>query len=156
MHEGQRVIYVGDEGFGGPRQGDQGRLLMVASMDSAHVQMDDGNVFLVYTADLSPVQAAAARDDLEDSLEVGGLSTFAVRETFEASGEAGVVDTMASLGHLAAFSEYAEEALQHVVARVRQDPSFREVLAQLDEEDAERVLRLASACLIRDAFDDEA
>jgi hypothetical protein len=39
-----------------------------------------------------------------------------------------------------------------VASRIRADASFRVVIADLDDDEAESVLRLASACLIRDAF----
>lgn len=149
------MVYVGPESPAGPLPGEGGKLLMLASLDSAHVQMSSGVVYLVGTEDLQ-VAASRVRDELDDSLDVPGILSFAVRDTFEDEGETGVLNTMASLGHLAGFGEIAEEALQHVSGRIRQDPSFREVLSHLDEEEGEALLRLASACLIRDAFGDEA
>lgn len=154
MHEGDKVTYVGP-GNEYIAPGTEGRILMLASATSAHLQVTSGAVLLVETDDLAPLGRTASRDILADSLEVGGLSTFAVRQTFDEEGETGVLNAMASLGHLAAFVEIAEEAIVLVSSRIRTDPSFREVLAHLDEEEGEAVLRLASACLIRDAFDGE-
>lgn len=153
MHEGQRVIYVG-----GPtdyvdlQPGCQGRLLVHASATHAHFQGSTGNVYLVEHEDLAPERRTASVDPLADSLEVGSISIFAVREIYDTEGESGVIQAMASSGHLASFSEIAEDALSMVASRIRQDPSFREVLAHLDEEEGESVLRMAAACLLRDAY----
>lgn len=152
MNEGQQVTYVGPsvEGLG---QGERAHLLAFESKASAHIQVTSGNIYLVDLDDLTTARTAAAHDDLEDSLEVGGLSSFAVRDVYDNGGSIGVLDTMAQLGHLAAFSGIAEEALTMVSARIRQDPSFREVLGHLEPEEGEAVLRLAVGCLVRDAFD---
>lgn len=152
MNEGQRVTYVGYD-TAEVQQGAQGQLLAYATRDTGHVLWESGQASLVDLADLTPARQVTA-SVLDDSLEVGGLSTFAVRQVYETQGEAGVLNAMASSGHLAAFGPIAEEALTLVSSRIRQDPSFREVLAYLDEEEGEAVLRLASACLIRDAFGD--
>ena len=155
MNEGQRVTYVGPSADG-LNTGTVASLLAFESTDSAHIQVSAGVTYLVPLEDLTTQhQASRTNDGLDDSLDVGGLSTFAVRQVFDLQGESGVVDTMAHLGHLAGFEQIAEEALTLVASRVRQDPSFREVLAHLDAEEGEAVLRLAVGCLIRDAFGDD-
>lgn len=154
MHEGQRVTYIGPEAEGGLLPGETGKLLMMASSNSAHVQMGNGAVYLVMTDDLVEARKQAVRDPLDDSLEVGSISVFAARQVYDIEGAEGVVNQMADYGHLASFSEIAEEAISMVASRIRQDVSFREVLSSLDEEEGEAVLRVASAALIRDAFGD--
>jgi uncharacterized protein YoaH (UPF0181 family) len=152
--EGQGVIYVGlaAEGL---QPGDKGRCLLRDNR-AAHVLWSTGGLAgqesLVYADDLSAEAQQRAASLVEDSLEFASLQTFSVRDVYETQGEAGVINAMAQLGHLAAFSDIAEEAIALVAARIRQDPSFREVTATLDEEEGESVIRLASACLIRDAF----
>jgi hypothetical protein len=154
MIEGEEVTYVGPD-TDQVHQGARGQLLAYASHDVAHVLWDTSKTAsLVEVEDLTPARPITATV-LDDSLEVGGLSTFAVRATFDAQGEYGVLNAMAQLGHLGAFGVIAEEALAVVASRIRQDPSFREVLSHLDEEEGESVLRLASACLIRDAFGEQ-
>lgn len=148
MIEGQEVTYAGLED-GGLAPGDQGKLLAIAGPGAGHVMWHTGrragDATLVETADL-------AQDPLVDSLSIGSISTFAVRQTFDIEGEAGVINAMASCGHLAAFSGIAEDALNLVTARIRRDPSFVAILSHLDDEEGESVLRLAAACLVRDAF----
>lgn len=150
VNEGSRAIYVGPPSPDGLSTGDAGVVLALASHTAAHLQVGS-RIFLVETEDLTPQSHMASRDPLDDSLEVG-LSTFAVRQVYDAEGSTGVINAMAQLGHLTDFGEIAEEALAMVAARIRQDPSFRAVLASLDEDEGEGVLRLAAACLVRDAF----
>jgi hypothetical protein len=153
VREGDRVTYTGPQtDYTELQPGAAGKILVHASSTHVHLQGSSGAVYLVSLDDLAPMGRTAAADPLEDSLEVGGISTFAVREVYETDGETGVINAMATLGHLSAFGEIAEEALMLVTARIRQDPSFREVLAHLDDEEGESVLRMAAACLVRDAF----
>lgn len=156
IHEGQKVTYVGlaDDGL---QPGDTGRLLVIASAHAAHVQTATG-VYLVPMEDLVEDRgrtAALAVDLLEDSLDYGGLATTAVREVYDTEGSAGVISVLASGGHLSGFAEIVEEALTLVASRIRTDPSFRSVVATLDEDEAEAVVRQASASLIREAFGEE-
>jgi hypothetical protein len=153
--EGQGVIYVGLAGDG-LQPGDKGRCLLRDDR-AAHVLWSTGSMSgqesLVYADDLAQeARQQRAASLVEDSLEFADLQTFAVREVYETQGEAGVINQMAQLGHLTAFSDIAEEAIALVATLIRQDPSFREVTASLDDEEGESVIRLASACLIRDAF----
>lgn len=159
MQEGQRVQWSGHYGsMTDPSVGDQGKILAIAGR-GAHVLWSTGvragATDLVALEDLAPT-TASAQGLLDDSLDYGTLTSFAVRETFDESGEAGVINQMASLGHLSAFEGIAHEALTLIASRIRHDPSIREVIASLDEEEGERVVRLASACLIRDAFGGDA
>lgn len=151
LREGGRVAYVGPEAESA-HLGQQGVLLAVSG-SVAHVRWDAGTVSAHYESDLAALghtQAVAA--SIEDSLEVGGLVSFGVRETYDTGGESAVLNAMAEAGHLAAFADIAQEALDLVTARIRRDASFRAVLEDLDPEESEGVLRLASICLIRDAF----
>lgn len=157
MREGSKVSYTGMDADG-VSLGDQGAVL-AASGPRAEVMWYTGSrtnqVTIVDEFDLV-VTGSRVSDGLEDSLEVGGLVTFSARHAYDEGGEVAILNQMADAGHLAAFADIAEEALSMVAARLRQDASFRAVTAQLDEEEAEGVLRLASSCLIRDAFGDGA
>lgn len=157
LHEGSKVSYTGVD-MAGHALGDQGRVMAVSD-SVAHVAWDTGHlagqVVPVYDYDLVSLSARhAVSDALEDSLEVGGLVSFSVRRTYDTGGATAVLNEMAESGHLASFSSIAEQALGQVAHAIRHDASFRAVSADLDEEEAENVLRLASACLIRDAFGD--
>lgn len=155
--EGAMVSWVGP-GVDGYEEGDTGRLLAFASHTHAHVMWStgarEGQADLVAIEDLT-TKRMAQRDLLADSLEVGGLEAFAVRQVMDAEGEAGVLNTMSALGHLTAFSSIAADIMTSVSARIRQDPSFRAVTAHLDDDEAEALIRLATTCLVRDAFTDD-
>lgn len=158
LREGQKVAYTGSASDG-LVLGDSGRLLMLSS-GFAHVAWESGTssgqIIPVALYDLAPSRNSMTIEaDLDDSLDVANFSFTAARDIYDTDGETGVVNAMAEAGHLAAFQEIAEDALTLVSGRIRRDPSFRDVLAQLDEEEGERVIRLASSCLILDAFGDD-
>lgn len=157
MREGAKVAYTGAE-EGGLEVGDRGKVVSVDG-NICHVLWTSGakvhQITPHYDSTLVTVTGASNDHGLDDSLEVGSLLTFSARNSFDAGGSVQVVSEMAEMGHLGTFSEIAEEALSLVAARVRQDPSFRMVTADLEEDEAEEVYRIASACLIRDAFGHE-
>lgn len=153
--EGSKVSYAGVDGDD-LLSGDQGRVLSISG-EVAHVMWATGScvgqVLPVYDQDLVSLGASeASQDVLGDCLDVGGLVTFSARQTYDGGGEVAVLDAMAQAGHLAMFADVAQDALALVASRIRSDASFRSVVADLDEDEAESVLRLASACLVRDAF----
>jgi hypothetical protein len=158
LHEGSRVSYVGD-GSDGRTLGEHGRLLTL-SHSHANVQWDDGKVTPHYIDFLAPLswsqpRTAALSDGLEDSLDVGTLHTKGVLSAFDAEGSAGALNHLSTTGALSAFGEIAEEARIFVASRLRQDPAFREAIAQLDDEEREDIIGLASHVLLRDSFSDE-
>lgn len=150
--EGAVVAYTGLS-EGDLCSGDQGRVLSLSG-PVAHVLWTTGSfvdqVVPVYDSDLASL--ASMDDSLSDSLEVGSLATFSARQVYDAGGEVAVLNEMAEAGSLATFASIAEDALSLVASRIRCDPSFHLAVAELDEDEAESVLRLASVCLVRDAF----
>lgn len=158
MRDGQKVSFTGlDEN--GLSTGDRGQVISAADGYS-HVLWSTGArtgaVMIVDHSDLALAgrQVEATMDDgLEDSLEVGSLDVTAAREIFDDSGEIGLLNTMSEQGHLASFAAIAEEASALISNRIRNDPSFRAVTAHLDDDEAERLVGLAQAVLVRDAFD---
>lgn len=156
--EGSRVTHLGT----GELFGHTGKLLVRAGQ-GGHVKWASGpqigRVTMVDIDDLVPAAAvprtaAVDRDELEDSLEVGGLSFSAVQHMQAIEGTVGVLHFAANSGYLANFQDIAEETFLHVAGRVRQDPAFREVLAQLDENDGDALVTLATRSLLHDAFGD--
>lgn len=156
MIEGQEVTWTGPE-VEGHLPGDRGQLLSFAGRNCAHIMWSTG-VFAGDTeiVDIVDLQAGrvAVRGLVDDSLDVP-LTSFAVRETFDAEGEAGVLNAMAAMGHLGHLAGIANEALGMVETRIRHDPSFREVLAVLEDNEADALVNLTAVCLIRDAFEAE-
>lgn len=153
VRQGQTVAFTGNRGHDGEQLGDTGRALIVEG-SSVAVRWDDGRITTCGDFDLA-VQSRAGLASLDDSLDVGGLVTFATRDIYDEGGCLGVVTALAEGGHLGDFRDIAEEALALVASRVRSDPSIRAVTAQLDDEEGDAVVRLASAALIRDAFTEE-
>lgn len=156
IHDGTRVYYTGPQD--GPlAHGDQGSVLAVSG-HAAHVQWRTGSlagqVDLYDTDDLQPLgtRQGTLEDTLDDSLDIAGLGTFTARQIIDDTGPTGLLNAMADAGHLAAFQDIAEEALALVAERIRTSASFTALAAHLDEDEADHMVRLASATLIRDAF----
>ena len=134
--------------------GDRGRVLSAAGSGS-HVLWSTGKRKgdLTLTANVDLVSSRTV--DLNDDLDSGGLVSVAVRDTYDSGGEVALLNALNAEGHLATFAPIAEEALQMVTARIRQDPSIREVLANLDEDEGAGFISLAASVLLRDAFGGE-
>lgn len=115
-----------------------------------------GRVTMVETDDLIPHRSSriAARDELDDSLDVGTIAVTGVREVQDTEGTVGVLNMLASTGRLDGLTEIAQDALDTVIARMRQHPGMREVCAQLDEDEGEELVQLTSQALLRDVFGD--
>jgi hypothetical protein len=156
VRDGQKVSYVGPE-VEGLVLGDRGEVLS-AGATASHVLFRTGSrsgaVLLCEHFDLTPghPKTATIDDGLDDSLDVGTLAVTGAREVYDVEGETGILNVMAEQGHLASFATIAQEAHDLIQTRIRNDPSFRSMAAQLDDEEAESVIRLAAAVLMRDAF----
>lgn len=148
--EGQRVAFCGD-----PQAGlsvdDRGKVLS-SSGEASHVLWATGSrageVLLVSNLDLVVAGQARSYDDLDG----GTLVTIAVRDTFDRTGHVGLLNALNEEGHLATFASIAEEAMQTVASRIRQDPSISEVLANLDPEEGAEFVAFTASVLLRDAF----
>jgi len=159
FYEGQAVSYVGDGQRGLPL-GAHGRLLAFANKTAGHVQWLDGPLRGQVTvhelgSEVLPASkkyTAAVQDGLEDSLEVGPVAHTSARTVYDTEGSVGVLTMLASTGCLANFEAIADDAHAYVQGRIRQEASVREVLAQLDEEEASELVSLASRVLLQDAF----
>jgi hypothetical protein len=155
--EGSKVTHIGT----GELFGHTGKLLARAG-HGGHVKWATGPktgcVTMVDIDDLVPANAthtaAVERDELEDSLEVGGLSFSAMQHMQVVEGTLGVLHFAADSGYLVNFGDIAEDVFLHTAGQLRQDPAFREVLAQLDENDGDALVTLATRSLLRDAFGD--
>jgi hypothetical protein len=136
---------------------DHGRVLVVSG-SAAHVQWKTGSlagrVTLVDAGDLTALggRQQAVEAALDDSLEVAGLGTFTARQIYEDGGPEALLNAMVDSGHLSVFGSIAEEALVLVEGRIRASADFRTVTSHLDEAEADELVRMASAALIRDAF----
>lgn len=151
LAEGAIVAYVG-EGGDGLAVEDRGRVLSAAGSGS-HVLWLSGakmdQITLTANFDLVAMRDPGPRDD---SFESQGIVSFAVRDVYDSRGETGVVNALITEGHFSTLVPVAEDALQFVCSRLREDPSMREVLASLDEEEGAEVINLAASVLLRDSF----
>lgn len=159
FREGQAISFIGDEQAHPPVPlGAHGRLLAFASHTHGHVQWIDGprcgQVDVVGLDDVAPApkRYQASRDGLEDSLEVGPISATGARDVFDVEGPAGLLTMMASSGRLSGFDSLADDVLTHTEGLIRQEASVRDVLAELDDQDGDELVSLASRVLLRDAF----
>lgn len=156
LYDGCRVEYTGTRD-GSLKQGDQGSILVVSG-HCAHVQWKTGSVagqvLPVDTVDLEALgrRQGAVEEALDDSLEVSGLGTFTARQIYDEGGPHTLLNAMADAGKLSAFQGIAEEALALVAERIRASASFAALSSHLDDDEADEMVRLASAALIRDAF----
>lgn len=155
-HEGMRVSYIGD-GSDGRILGERGQILAITGR-AAHVKWADSSITLVDLNDLgklaTPTRTAAVTpvDDLADSLEVGPVVAVGMRGVFEAEGSGGVLRALAATGQLSRFASIAEDVRTFTERQVREDPDVRRVTAQLDPEEGDELVSVATLALLRDAF----
>ncbi len=151
LAERTRVSYVGEED-NGLSVGDTGKVISAAGSGS-HVLWAtgarEGDITLEHNMNLvANGQAYAYADDISS----GTLVSISVRSVYERRGSAGLINALNDEGHFATFAPIAEEAVRHVASQIKDDPSIREVLAQLDPEEGAEFVSLAASVLLRDAF----
>jgi len=149
--EGSQVAYVGF-GVGGLVIGDLGKVLAGAGSGSHVVWATGaavGQIVLIPNEDLVVSRTAVITDD---SLDCGPLVAIAVRDVYDGYGEVGLINALNDAGHLAGFTEIAEEALEWVVGKIGNDPSVLEALSHLDVDEARDVLGCMATTLLRDSF----
>lgn len=123
--------------------------LIVSEAGSAsHVAWDSGDIVLERNFDLV-VQAES--DDLPQHYR-GGLTSFSSRAVYDHRGGLGVIQKLNEEGHISAMSFLAEEAVQRFVGQVQDDPSMREVLAQLDADEGGEIVHLVANVLLTETM----
>lgn len=154
--DGARVAYIGPQ-KGGHEIGDQGTV-MRAEATYSHVRWSTGrlanDIEMVRNDDLivngSLTNHPLTAGDTLDSALVG----INVGAVYSKRGSLGLVNALNEEGHLAAFPSIAEDAIQFVAQRIRQDPSVAEVLGRLDEGEADEFVHTACRVVLRDAVED--
>lgn len=157
--EGARVAYAGPANRDNIGIGDEGRVL-VTTPHTCHVIMRTGSrqgqVFQIPPEDLTVL--AAPRHAVDDSLSDGTLDepisfvTTAVRKAYDRGGEKGLITALANRGELPDFEPVAEEAVQQLVASVRNHPVVIRVVAELDEEEGESLIQTLAVSAINEAL----
>lgn len=162
FHEGQLVTSIGD-GSDGVALGTHGKILALAGIQAGHVQWLSGPLagMVHFVPSLDDALTPASRtvtaayttqqDGWEDSLEVGPVSKTGAAYLMATGGPGSVIQQLASSGAFADANDLGEEALAFVEARLRHSATLQPHLAELDEEDREVVLRLASRDLLAQA-----
>lgn len=155
IREGCKVAYVGHPGE--VAIGDVGKVLSDQG-NASHIQWltgaSKGRITGPWAhADLVEQQSTTA--SIDDSLDDGTLVTVAVREVYDDSGDLGLLAALNEAGHLATFTELADEAMLVVAHHIRRDPAFSAVLSALDTDEADRLVGLTASYLMRDAFGED-
>ncbi len=151
--EGSRVSFIGD-----PSDqhdiGDMG-LLISADSGSSHVRWtsgaSEGQITFHSDEDLVVV-SKERRSAYYDSLGDDKLVRISIRNVLDRLGSVGLLNALNDDGHLSVFQPIADEAISMVSSRIRQDPSFIEVLSDLDEDEGDGFIAFATLSLLRDAF----
>ncbi len=148
--DGQKVSYVGD-GDDGLAVGDEGKVI-AAGVTGSHVMWATGSqkdqVTLTPNWDLVAQRRSVA--SMDNDLTTG-LVTFAVRDVYDREGPGGLMAALRDDGHLSTMATIGEEAIQFVATKVRNDPSMREVLAHLDDDEGGDLVAKLSGSILRQA-----
>lgn len=168
LREGRLATFVGE----GPDFGTQAEVISLEHQ-AAWVRFvtgaRTGEIDLIEDADLVPAEprsryasasvpvavpqtVVAARDDLDDSLDVGLPIRVGVAQVQATQGTLGLLTMLATRGDLHRLSTAVDEAFVVVANRIRQDPHLRQILAELDDDDAEKLVQMASLTLLHSAF----
>ena len=152
LSDGVRVAYVGDDDD--LVVGDEG-VVMLASKGASHVKMVTGkrlgSIFLIPNDDL--VVESSTRGDFDDSLSYGSLLDIDVRGIFDRGGEAHLARALSKEGHLSSLAAAAEDAVANFAQWIRNDPSMREAIAALDEDEASALVSHIAVTLLREAVE---
>lgn len=162
--EGKKVAYAGDDPF--QDIGSVGRVVAMAG-SGVHVMWETG-----------PKTATLELIDINDLVERGSVGVTAsgtpastsaqydlslemmgpglqVRAALDEAGTDGLITVLAESGHLAVLADYAEEAVGLMAARIRQDPGFIDVLAQLDPEEQNTLVAKVSTQMLAECIEED-
>lgn len=154
--EGSKVTYAGDDPF--TEVGSVGKVIALSG-SAAHVQWASGSIDLVEQHELLPAhQGSMAPTTLaasfDNALDMPGIG-IQVRATYDEHGEEGLLNTLAESGHLAVLSEYVDEAVNYLASRIRIDPTFRDVLAVLEPDEASALVGKVASQILTDRITEE-
>lgn len=151
--EGEIVSFIGEPIHDTPVEiGDMGRVLSAAD-SASHVQWRTGSmqgqITLMANSDL--VIMHPEYDGSSDSLDAP-IVTISARDVYDRSGPTGLLNALHVEGHLKFFEPLVQEAIERIASSIRDDPSFRPILAELGREEGDQLVSLATSTLLRDAF----
>lgn len=157
--ESAKVAYAGEDPF--QEVGAIGRVLSLSG-SGAHVQWEtgpkQGTIDLNDLNDLvetgrDSVQRTASKavfDSFADTLDIPSMPMLQVRAAYDEGGEEGLLLALSEAGRLSMLAEYAEEAVGLLATRLRQDPDFSMVLAQLDSDEADSMVGKVASLVLAD------
>ena len=108
-----------------------------------------GQITLMANSDL--VIMHPEYDGSSDSLDAP-IVTISARDVYDRSGPTGLLNALHVEGHLKFFEPLVQEAIERIASSIRDDPSFRPILAELGREEGDQLVSLATSTLLRDAF----
>lgn len=151
--EGEHVAYCGDgEPDCAVEIGNSGQVIKQASDTASYVRWLEGpatgEIVLLANLDLAVLRGTA------DAEPVVAMQAFAAREVYDRKGAGGLINQLNDQGHLSFFSELAADAIEYVAVNIKNQASFKSVLAQLSPSEADELLHLSATVLLRDAFGD--
>lgn len=171
--EGSKVAYAGDTD---PFQevGSLGKVIALSG-DAAHVQWlsgpKSGSIELIQQYELVPDRSqqqgqqgqqdqqralvGSLMNSFDNALDMPASETISVRATYDDLGEEGLVNALSEAGHLAMLSEYVDDAVGYLAARVRQDPGLGDILAQLEADEADGLVGRVASLLLSDRLNEE-
>lgn len=109
-------------------------------------------ILLLKTIDLV-APTAANTNIVESAIWDTRLVTFAVAREYEEKGPKGLIRRLEAEGHL--NTDIGEKAITEASRSLRNDPSIREVMAELDSDDAEDFLSYAVKAVITEALQED-
>ncbi len=153
IREGQRVGYIGDD----PRigVGTEGRAL-ATSGNNSHVQWSTGSrvdqVDLCSQHDLVVISGRPLGSDMDDAMAFDSpLVSEASVDAYTYGGAPALLASLADEGYASHLPDLAEQVMQFAASSVRNDPSFREVIASLDDDAAEAFVTHTVGMVLADA-----
>lgn len=151
IRDGQKVAYVGHTA---ERIGDEGVALSTDD-HCAHVRWDTGVIAGTVTLESNSDLVAQGVAPPSSFAFEGSLVAFSARTVYASGGDSGLLDALVDGGHIASLDDLPDQVLSMVAQALRRDPSFREVLSVLDDEEGAGFVHFSAMSLLRDAFGGE-
>lgn len=153
--EGAHIAFIGEDNAldaGSLSIGDEGRVVQATGMGSYVLWATgalEGQITLEPNIDIVAIASAEEDVDLDAT-----ITTLAAKDVYAKAGSVGILNILNKEGHLAFFEEVARDAISLISSSIRNDASFKSITEQLDFQEGENLIQLATNTLIRDAFNE--
>jgi hypothetical protein len=150
MRDGQRVSCVRNDLLGSEG------VVLDAGNTGCSIRWETGPrtgaVDLVAHRHLVPTEGSRSISDEVDFSLDDGLVSFPAHQVMATRGVSGVYEAMVTEGHLDHLDSVAEEALELVASRLRRDPSFRQVISAVGDDQGDHLVAYATSRFLREAL----